>query len=510
MRKWVVGGIFLSCIVLLVSIASLLSAQAAWSLWVYNPATGQVLRVDSAGDTIDAHQIPAFSDGIHPQTLHVAEIGSLFAYTTPRQDAIHIFDTRTGSLHSVIQRSDIGIAHNEDDWLQLGSVVFDDAGEHLIYAEHVGGMGWQVHVYQLATQRIIQTLHYQDAVTSAHSALHGGVMPQIHAIQGDRVTLTVDTELPVDRRSYHWFYESDLLIENVAIAGPISEALATTGEIMTAQHDYRFAMDVDSADMDLMPVMSLHRNSLHVYTSARGRVPVVASPNLHFEQLWYVQGGDRLLAQAAVGDGVAVRVLYARDGSEIRRYPAVGTSLAGTPDGFIYTTEVNTQTAIVTVETMTDGSGATLWLQPGEWHILWAGYNLPASPLAPWVGLAQPEQDPIGTVSDLDNPPTLTPPPAYPVFRSIGQAIQVYVPEDGYLNLREEASLSSNVVTLLPSGARGTIIGGPAVGDGYTWWQVTINNQTGWLVESLEDSLALIPPQLIPSMTPMPSPTTTP
>ncbi|MEL6527209.1 MAG: SH3 domain-containing protein, partial [Chloroflexota bacterium] len=94
--------------------------------------------------------------------------------------------------------------------------------------------------------------------------------------------------------------------------------------------------------------------------------------------------------------------------------------------------------------------------------------------------------------------------------RTIGQAIQIYVPEDGYLNMRAEPSLTAGVVTLLQSGTRGTIIAGPESRDGYIWWQISVGSQTGWMVESLEDSLALIPPQLIPSITPTPTQTAVP
>lgn len=499
-------GIFLACMTSILLWGTMrLSAQVAWSVWVYDASTGQLLRVDTGGNTIDAQQLPVMFSNTYPEKIIPSHDGTLFAYINPTHDAIRVYSTANNSVISTIQRSDIGIAHNRDDWLALSDVAFDLTDEHIVYTEYLGGMGWQIHVYNLAQQAIISTLHYRDAVSNPHRALHGAVVPQIRAIQGEQITFVVETGFPVDTRSYHWFYLADTLRETVAVPDTISQNFIPTGEVITAVHDYRYP-----ADTELFPMSTMQLNALHAYTIAQGRRPIATVADASYEQLWFVQGGERLLAQAQVSDSVRVRVLYGRDGAEIRRYPLVGDSLAGTPDGFVYTTEVREQTAIVDVRTRTDSAGNTLWIQAGDWQIAWAGENTPFEQLTAFTALAQAEQDPPNALSNDAPQPTVTALPSYPAFRTIGQAIQIYVPEDGYLNMRAEPSLTAGVVTLLQSGTRGTIIAGPESRDGYIWWQISVGSQTGWMVESLEDSLALIPPQLIPSITPTPTQTTMP
>ena len=111
--------------------------------------------------------------------------------------------------------------------------------------------------------------------------------------------------------------------------------------------------------------------------------------------------------------------------------------------------------------------------------------------------------DPSGLPSPL-NTPTVVPLPK--PFREVGMEIQVFV-SDGYLNLRDAPSTNSTVLTLLESGARGVILDGPVEADGFVWWEIGIDGRKGWVVESLPDNLAIIPPQVILTRTPTPSPT---
>jgi sortase (surface protein transpeptidase) len=56
------------------------------------------------------------------------------------------------------------------------------------------------------------------------------------------------------------------------------------------------------------------------------------------------------------------------------------------------------------------------------------------------------------------------------------------ITDDG-VNVRSEASTSSDVVTALAAGETVTITGDPQEGDGYTWWPVeTSDGSTGWVV----------------------------
>ena len=479
------------------------SAQARWSMWVYEGNSGRLLRVDNNGQVVNSQNMAPIADNLYPQNLVIAPDGRKVVYTSPNNQQLKVMSLETGQILAEIGLSEIGIDHNEDDWLYLSDVAFSIDSQQLVYVEILGGFGWQIHVYDFASNGIIQTLTYGDESAQHFTALHGGILPIISQIAGDRVTFSADIDFPVGIHSYHWFYQGNILSETVGAPTTNAVAFPYSNDIVNVMHDYRFP-----AENDDFTYSFFQENSLHAYTFTQGRFPIFFAPDLSFEQLWFVQGGERLLAEAYLDEIRDVWVLIARDGNEIRRYPVAGRDVTGTPDGFIYITPVDAQTAVVNVDTRnTDTGGSTLWLQPGQWRILWAGSNQPTNELEDWAQLAQSIEDPTGIADRYSTP---TPAPPYPPFRYVGQAIQIFVLEEGYLNLRDAPTTNSNVLTLLESGSRGTIIGGPVDAEGFRWWEVSIANRTGWVVEELEENIALIPPQLIPSITPTPTATVRP
>jgi len=48
--------------------------------------------------------------------------------------------------------------------------------------------------------------------------------------------------------------------------------------------------------------------------------------------------------------------------------------------------------------------------------------------------------------------------------------------------MRSSASTSASIVAVLPSGTTGTVLAGPTVANGYTWWRISTSSGTGWVV----------------------------
>lgn len=69
----------------------------------------------------------------------------------------------------------------------------------------------------------------------------------------------------------------------------------------------------------------------------------------------------------------------------------------------------------------------------------------------------------------------------YDGYTGIALGSSVIVSTDA-LNLRADASVSAEVIDVLLTGATATIIDGPASADGYTWYQVSVDGVTGWVV----------------------------
>jgi mannosyl-glycoprotein endo-beta-N-acetylglucosaminidase len=72
-----------------------------------------------------------------------------------------------------------------------------------------------------------------------------------------------------------------------------------------------------------------------------------------------------------------------------------------------------------------------------------------------------------------------TPPPTGGGKFTSGQAIRV----TESLNLRSGAGTSNGVVAVLSAGTTGTVIGGPTVASGYTWWNIQTGSGSGWAAE---------------------------
>ncbi len=62
------------------------------------------------------------------------------------------------------------------------------------------------------------------------------------------------------------------------------------------------------------------------------------------------------------------------------------------------------------------------------------------------------------------------------------------------LRLRNSAGLGGRIIVLMPSGTRLTVVGGPQLVDGFTWWQVrTPEGNLGWTAEIVGDERVLTP-----------------
>jgi uncharacterized protein YgiM (DUF1202 family) len=71
-----------------------------------------------------------------------------------------------------------------------------------------------------------------------------------------------------------------------------------------------------------------------------------------------------------------------------------------------------------------------------------------------------------------------TPPPTTGKF-----AINDTVSVTESLNMRSSANTSGSVITVLPAGTTGKVLGGPSTGSGYTWYRIQTSAGTGWVVQ---------------------------
>lgn len=127
-----------------------------------------------------------------------------------------------------------------------------------------------------------------------------------------------------------------------------------------------------------------------------------------------------------------------------------------------------------------------------------------AAPVQPTVDLsATPILPTFTPVLQPTTDPAIACPPGYPGYLTPRLQIggQGQVPAGSPPNrLRETPSLTGVQIGTIGSGAVFTVIGGPACADGIVWWQVTLNNQTGWTAEGqLPDTYYVEPVGTIPA-----------
>lgn len=478
------------------------AAQGQWTAWVYQPVSGQLLRIDQNGAVISTQRIVVPDGYSLPETVIFSHDGEQVAYISedPNQyiQQLHILNLQTGTQIAPISIPVADTALYRDDYFVLTKAAFSVDGMYLIYVKMVGGVGWSIDVLEIASGDVSFSLDNSDDVARQFTPLHPGIIPIIQTVRGDAVTFTIATGLPSAQRSYTWFYRGGVLSETVAAPSLHAAAYPATGDIVNPLPDWRFP-----AEMELFDNAYQQVNSLHVYDAAQqARFPFFAASDLHFERVWFVQGGEAIVGEAVINVIRRVWVVVGRDGGERRRLPVAGQDVTGTPDGFVYVTPAGEEsTALVHVNTRTlENNGDTIWAERGEWRVLWAGITTPTEYRA-WAQLAEPIQNPSGAAS-IQSTPTEMPPMT--VFRTIGITVQIYTQDDEYLNLRDAPTTNSNVLALLESGTQAIIIDGPVDAEGYRWWEIRVGTRTGWVVESLPDVLTLIPPQDIPEPTATP------
>jgi uncharacterized protein YraI len=81
---------------------------------------------------------------------------------------------------------------------------------------------------------------------------------------------------------------------------------------------------------------------------------------------------------------------------------------------------------------------------------------------------------PPGSPSPTSTPTTA---PSNPQGIKVGDNVRTTTA----VNMRSAPTTAASVITVLPQGTQGTVLGGPETATGYTWWRVQTTNGTGWV-----------------------------
>ena len=180
-----------------------------------------------------------------------------------------------------------------------------------------------------------------------------------------------------------------------------------------------------------------------------------------------------------------LRLWDVETGFELRRY---------SPTGKVYFSSVAFHNAGMSVLTGMSDSHLIEWrvlLAPSD-LISWAFANR----FVPEPTCEEREQYRIVPLCEDDRvAPTRTPfpiatttPAPSKASLQVGYDATVNTDDGEPLNVRAEPSINADEITELQDGATVTLLDGPIISDGFTWWQIRTENGTeGWTVESVPD-----------------------
>jgi hypothetical protein len=499
-------------------IGEIAAQGSAWTLWLYDSNVGRAWQVDNAGIVLQDIQllVPAeyapasfnFSYG-----LAVSHEGTRLAYTITGQDTagasfttLVVYDVATSTILTTYQPPITPLA----DALSLSrrANLFNLTGGAIAYSYAVGDTAasqlWQIVVIDILTGTTLAELNNNNASIQAQnfdSTVAPYLVPHIYFYEGATVNFALVSfgamALNQQFDNYAWDAITGRLVQTNQFSTLGGDYLSRVGESVIPIFDERVAYDAERAP---------YANSLHVYRPDLGaRAPFFASATLELLRVDFAENGNRVVVQAfSLADGSPVWLLIDRAGVS-RVLPTINAldgEVVGTPNGFIYVLDGSPQIAILTDTTTAQNDQTPLWVAPDGVRAVPVWVTPPERDVArtAWAQLVPPVFNAQAVIIDESNEGITASEVATAVPAGRGgiltvNGVAVISTTDGdRLNMRSQPELGASVVARLENGTQVVLLDGPVAGDSFTWWQVRINSGlTGWVVESADGVLTLIP-----------------
>jgi hypothetical protein len=458
--------------------------------------------INDSGVTLETVTLPMLQDyTLFSDRVAVSPDGRYMAYT--------LMDAATYYLAGALYDKETNVVQ----------LLYPAEGENALY-----GMQWAAHSYQFSDtgfatgysleggswRVMVQPFNNSGRVSldsnSAVAVTSGlpsgvGITPIVQYFSATKVIFTLFM-LGLDSPSVLQTYVWDYVTGDVQWFGgtPLVDidVFPSTGEIISAYLDTNFPNRMQ--DYVLYP----QANTLHIYVpQTASRFPFYTEAALSFYQPRFVENGRRILVGLfdEFSNSGEWRLLE-RSGQSVQPINVLRTpndfviDALGVADGFVYVTSVLSNdgtTTLMHVDT-TDGldAGRIVWIgaTAAQQRLVWVNDSRAqttlSEPFIAWGQLA-------GAQSDIISPLALPTQPAVSgASLVIGGAALINTTEGDQLNMRSGAGTSFDIVTQLDDGTRVTIIEGPRLVDGLTWWRIQVGNLQGWVVESVEDDGAII------------------
>ncbi|MBN1284894.1 MAG: hypothetical protein JXB47_05830 [Anaerolineae bacterium] len=351
------------------------STALLWTSWLYEPSTGRVTLVDSAGETVLAFHL-RLPSGItcdsYPDDVAVSPDGTLLGYmvtdsATEGQELV-VADWRMSKFllqyllpsppdDEAVFATPLRIAfHETDETLALGRELYNPETRFSMYSGDqqeiterdvslaVGyrrkNERWTVIVLNPLAGGVRAVLHSHSALTrSVDIPEDGAYLPVVQRYYDDKVVFTL---VPAGKYalprydSYVWDLTARTVSQTVAYLTlpEYTDTLESTGEVIMAMYDDRLSHRQEDFEDDW------HRNTLYIYDPATGSAyPFFHDPAFSLVAPRFVQNDTRIVVGVMDENGKIIRWrVVRRDGStDVRffRVGAGGVDAMGTPTGYI-------------------------------------------------------------------------------------------------------------------------------------------------------------------------------
>lgn len=484
-----------------------------WSAWIYNDATGALIRVFPDGVAPESYLFP-LPAGVSslPYSLAFSRTGDRFAACLT--DDAGVTSVRVYDIYDALYRGAyVASGRVEGCWLER--YAFSEDGSQVAFGlfnhypfDADPRPGWELIVMDAQTGAVLHRLTADDPAVTALGIDVGGTIPavvtfemQTPATPGRIAFRPVQygTEGMPEYHSLIWqLDDGSVRVEGLHGKG-VLDLLLPTGEMLYLDEFDDLPKGVLEGPGFLYNVVLYANPSGDHYPVYHTGAVVLGSPA-------FIDDGRRFAVMTYAPPGPPDWFALDREGASMP-LPVEGETYRvwGTPDGYVYLLGGGVEPAVPAVRYgrfMPDGSIETFEAWSGVlgeyWRLVWVspltgGEDLP--PFAPLPMLGEPPT----------LPPTATAAPAFPTATTaptgltIGGYAAVNTTAGDMLRVRSGPGLEHGVLFLLPSRTIVIVREGPVSASGYTWWRVeTLDGRTGWAVDGVPEGDGWLP-TLIPS-----------
>lgn len=481
---------------LLMSLSTVQAQDSGWTAWLRYGR--HMTLMNAAGETLQEVELPLDSRYAHT-LLSVSPDGKTAAFqvwegSTGEAESLLFYDLQ---LQSVITNYPLP----DDTIVQtvLRQNMFSEnlAGYGFVTPEH----GWRLIVLDIQTGEIvaeIDSLMVEDGIPREHH------VPVVRAFSDNLLSFSLLRLgewacMGLDGPSFSWSITNDEIQPIIAYQSERPTIFQPTGEVVFS------LCDVDNPEY----------GGVYAYDPInQAQLLIHRLPGKYISH--FVQNGERILLESVEPDALEWSLLE-RSGAITDDWQlpplVVWTSLAGTADGFLYTSRLIAKDdavqlnipALIEVNTRDNqlDAGRTVWyLSIAEYQeraggdypleIAWVHDPAPLGPYIAWGQLDDPIYAPTAIPSTVAVQPTALPTPE-PVFY-VGMTVTVQTTEGEILNLRAAPTRESEVLIYLEDDLPLILLEGPVEAEGFTWWRVrTPDGLEGWAVENNGELQTLVP-----------------